>query len=343
VRAPKAAARPVCGPLRWRPVLVEKPWGGRRLETVFGRRLPAGKRIGESWELSGLREALTPVASGPFRGADVYRIARGARGEEVFGAALLESCRREFPLLVKFIDASDVLSVQVHPGDELARARGFPNGKSEAWVVVSAETGSCVYRGFRDAVGRNEFREALDSGSPEAVERCLERVEVAPGDVIDLPAGVVHAIGRGLLLCEVQQSSDLTYRVYDWGRTGLDGKPRPLHLAEAWEAMSFAPAGPPKAAAQRRTEGALDRAIFRDSYPFHLELASAAGAARVGMLGDRFEIASFLSGRAELSGPSGRGEDLQAGDTVLVPASWGEYFVTPAQGAAVRWVRSWAL
>ncbi|MHC5055340.1 MAG: type I phosphomannose isomerase catalytic subunit [Planctomycetota bacterium] len=336
------AAQKAIGLLRFRPVLREKIWGGRRLDEVFGRELPA-PRIGESWEVSGLREALTPVAAGPFMGADLYRLA-AARGDEVFGPALAPGCREDFPLLVKFIDASDVLSVQVHPGDDYARAQGFPNGKSEAWVVVAADEGAFVYRGFAGGVGPDEFRAALDSGGPARVGECLRKVTLKAGDVIDLPAGTVHAIGKGLLLYEVQQSSDATYRVYDWGRVGLDGRPRPLHLDKAWDVMEFGGTGPDTlvGVGEPRGDGAsFTKRVCRDSAPFHLEVARATAAARIESPHDRFEIVSVLSGRGEFTSPAGEAARLGPGDSALVPASWDGYDVSC--GEPVEWVRTWVV
>ncbi|MHC4250656.1 MAG: type I phosphomannose isomerase catalytic subunit [Planctomycetota bacterium] len=342
------AAQKAIGLLRFRPILKEKIWGGRRLAEVFGRELPA-PRIGESWEVSGLREALTPVAAGPFMGADLYRLA-AARGEEVFGSELAPGCRADFPLLVKFIDASDVLSVQVHPGDDYARAQGFPNGKSEAWVVVAADEGAFVYRGFADGVGPDEFRAALDSGSAARVGECLRKVTVKAGDVIDLPAGTVHAIGKGLLLYEVQQSSDATYRVYDWGRVGLDGGPRPLHLDKAWDVMEFGGTGPDTLAGVEAPQGGgggasgaanMKRRVCRDSAPFHLEVARATAPARIESPHGQFEIVSVLSGRAEFTSPAGETARLGPGDSALVPASWDGYGVSC--GEPVEWVRTWVV
>ena len=335
------------GLLRFRPVLSEKIWGGRRLEEVFGRELPAGKKIGESWEVSGLREALTPVAEGPFLGADLYRLA-AARGEEIFGSSLAARCREDFPLLVKFIDASDVLSVQVHPADDYARSKGYPNGKSEAWVVVAADPGAFVYRGFEAGVGADDFRKALDANDPEAVARCLKKVEARAGDVIDLPAGTVHAIGKGLLLCEIQQSSDVTYRIHDWGRVGFDGRPRPLHLDEAWDVMDFGSLRPqpskpvPSRAAKRcETGGPSSIAVLtnRDSPPFHLEVATAEASARVEPPVDRFEIICVVAGRGRVVSPSGEESNVEPGSTCVVPASWDAYEVRPEE--PMRWVRSW--
>lgn len=346
VSAQDAAAKTI-GLLRFRPLLVEKIWGGRRLAEVFGRELAAGK-IGESWEVSGLREALTPVASGPFRGADLYRLG-AARGEEVFGPALAPGCREDFPLLVKYIDASDVLSVQVHPGDDYALSQGFPNGKSEAWVIVAADEGAFVYRGFAPGVKAKNFRAALESDERERVGECLNKVTVKAGDVIDLPAGTVHAIGAGLLLYEVQQSSDATYRVYDWGRMGLDGKPRALHLDKAWDVMEFGDTGDDTLAgvttSHGKGDGGVTSTVYRDSAPFHLEVARADGAAgeatELESPSDRFEIVSVLSGGAEFISPAGEAAALKAGDSALVPASWSGYGVSC--DGPTEWVRTWVV
>jgi mannose-6-phosphate isomerase len=353
---------PTVGLLRFIPLHVEKVWGGRRLEEVFGREpgfgpkggSPASGKIGESWEISGLREQLTRVASGPFKGSDLYRLAE-KHGEEIFGNRFADRCREDFPLLVKFIDASDVLSVQVHPNDEQARLKGFPNGKSEAWVVVAADEGACVYRGFRVGIGREEFKAVLDSGDVGRVEGCLRKVVCRPGDVIDLPAGTVHAIGKGLLLCEIQQSSDITYRVYDWGRLGLDGRPRPLHVEEAMEVLSFddpgAVSGDRQAGTLAATKAPLPggaRDVFRDSYPFHLEVVSTSGETRLDTPGDRFEMICFLAGAGEIAGPSGGIWKVAAGQSAVIPAAWRGYEARvsgPDRGESeeplLSWVRAW--
>ncbi len=345
------------GLLRFIPLHIEKVWGGRRLHGVFGRELPEATPIGESWEISGLREHLTRVAEGPFKGADLYRLAE-RHGNEIFGADFARRCREDFPLLVKFIDASDVLSVQVHPNDEQARARGFPNGKSEAWVVIATDEGACVYRGFKAGVGPDEFRAALDSGDVARVEGCLEKIICRPGDVIDLPAGTVHAIGKGLLLCEIQQSSDITYRVYDWGRVGLDGKPRALHVEEAMKVLDFGDPGPGTLAGREVELAGGARKVYRDSYPFHLEVASTSGEAALDSPGGRFEIVCFLAGAGEITGPSGGTWPVASGQSAIIPAAWGGYEARTvgscrcpddAARASVdkkeplRWVRTWVV
>jgi mannose-6-phosphate isomerase len=244
--------------------------------------------------------------------------------------------------LVKYIDASDVLSVQVHPGDDYARTQGFPNGKSEAWVIVAADEGACVYRGFARGVEAKDFRAALESNERERVGECLNKVIVKAGDVIDLPAGTVHAIGAGLLLYEVQQSSDATYRVYDWGRMGLDGKPRDLHLDKAWDVMEFGDTGPdviPGAEAGADEGGSPARRIFHDAAPFHLEVARGPG--RIQSPPDRFEIVSVLVGTGKFVSPGGEEAELAAGDSALVPASWDGYEVRC--DGPTEWVRTWVV
>ncbi len=208
--------------LRLRPIAVERVWGGRRLASALGRRLPAGMRVGESWEVSDIEGQASVIADGPSAG----RTLRDVIGEP-------------FPLLVKWIDAREDLSVQVHPDDRLARKlERQPRGKTEAWVVVEADPGARLVLGFRAGVRRPNIREACRNGT---IVSLLRRVKVRRGDVVFSPAGTVHSIGGGLLLLEVQQSSDTTYRLYDWGRVGLDGLPRELHLEKGTRALRLSP------------------------------------------------------------------------------------------------------
>lgn len=339
------------GAVRFEPVLEEKVWGGRRLESALGRTLPEGARIGESWEISGFRGRLTKIARGPRKGLDVYALARDD-GESIFGEAVIGACLRDFPLLVKLIDASDVLSVQVHPDEELARrtgrGRGKPArgvaGKSEAWVVVDARPGAFLYAGLKPGKGLEDVRAALESGDRDAFAGCMGRIEVKPGDVIDLPAGTIHAAGSGLLLYEVQESSDTTFRLYDWGRMGLDGKPRELHVRDGLEALKpFVKTGPEVPEAISVNNGT--RSVFKDAPPFHLEELVLEGPAELDMPGGRFEILTVLKGRGALVAPGGaegeREEAFSPGETLLLPASWGAYEIRPEEKAEC--VRSWPL
>lgn len=228
------------GPLTFEPLFQERVWGGRRLEERFGRDLPAGAVIGESWELSDRPGAESVVDEGPLAGRTLGELWRGEDRRALFGSRAVGAGER-FPLLVKLLDCEQTLSVQVHPpADVAAELGGEP--KTEMWVVLDAEPGAHVLLGLRRGVGREAFEAALRGG--EDVTQLLHRVEVGVGDVVLLPSGRVHAIGGGLLLAEIQQNSDTTFRVYDYDRPGLDGRPRALHVAESLQAIDWADAEP---------------------------------------------------------------------------------------------------
>ncbi len=221
-------------PLRFVPIYKEKVWGGRRLER-FGRMLPAGAKIGESWEIADL-DATSPGGGGGAAAQSV--IANGAlRGRtlreaiEMWGADLRgQGTWDRFPLLVKFLDAQEHLSVQVHPSEAYARAHPGAHVKSEAWVVVDRERSGVIFAGLRAGVTREQFERAVRSG--EGVVDLLEQIEGEPGSCVYLPSGTVHALGAGVMVLEVQTASDTTFRVYDWAREyGRQG--RALHVDEA--------------------------------------------------------------------------------------------------------------
>lgn len=228
-------------PLFFTPLPVERVWGGKHLERLLGKPLPPGKSIGESWELCDRAEAQSVVEGGPFAGARLHELLARAP-EALLGPALAARKLARFPLLVKFIDANQDLSVQVHPSDDDVRRLGLSDrGKTECWVIVHAEPGARIQRGVKPGVTRHTFEEALARGR---VEEVLHYVSVSRGDVVAIPPGMLHAIGAGIVLAEIQQNSDLTFRVYDYGRPGLDGRPRPLHLKEALEVIRFEGSAP---------------------------------------------------------------------------------------------------
>ena len=200
-------------------------WGGRRLGTVLHKPIGDESDYAESWELSDYHDQVSVVEEGSLAGATLRDLVR-SRGDELLGQAL--GPRDQFPLLVKFIDAHQDLSVQVHPDDETGRRLANDNGKTETWVILDTEPGSLIYAGLKQGVGRDEFAAAIAAGK---VEHLLHSFEPRPGDCILIEAGTVHAIGAGVLLAEIQEMSDATFRIYDWGRMGPDGKPRQLHFA----------------------------------------------------------------------------------------------------------------
>jgi mannose-6-phosphate isomerase len=210
--------------LKLTPACKEYLWGGRRLKTAYGKK--GGAIIAESWELSCNPGGLSMIAGTDLSLRDWLTMHREAMGPEA---------APEFPLLVKLIDAQKPLSIQVHPGDRYARSHEGCQGKTEMWYILDHEPGAFIYLGFRRDVTKPEIRLAVENGR---LETLLKKLTVRRGDVFFIPAGVVHGIGGGILLAEVQQNSDITYRLYDFGRLDQDGKPRALHLEQALEVLS---------------------------------------------------------------------------------------------------------
>lgn len=219
-------------PIIFEPLLMRRVWGGRRLETLYGKRLPSGVRIGESWEVVDREDAQSVVHNEPLRGATLHDLWTQRR-EEIFGANLPDTPR--FPLLFKLLDCQDRLSVQVHPPAEVApRFNGEP--KTEMWYLMATLLDSDLYAGLKRGVTREQFEEALQGGR---VSELIHRIPTRAGEAFFIPSGRIHAIGAGNVIFEVQQNSDTTYRVFDWNRLGLDGKPRALHLDESLASINF--------------------------------------------------------------------------------------------------------
>jgi mannose-6-phosphate isomerase len=222
----------ITGPLTFEPILVERMWGGRRLEYEFGKKLPAQKQIGESWEIVDRPEAQSTVRSGPLRGKTLHELWTQNR-DEIFGK--LPDARR-FPLLIKLLDARKKLSLQVHPPERIATKLGG-EPKTEFWYVAAADPDAELFLGFREPMTRDRFEKALRAGTAADY---VHKIRVKPGDAVFLPAGRFHAIGAGNVLIEIQQNSDTTYRVFDWNRVDpTTGKPRQLHVVQALECIDF--------------------------------------------------------------------------------------------------------
>jgi mannose-6-phosphate isomerase len=229
-------------PVRFEPIFKERLWGGRRIETVLGKPLPQGSLIGESWEIADHGNDVSRVTNGPLAGTTLRDLVRTGSAE-LFGPSGT-AAGDGFPLLVKWIDAREKLSVQVHPPDGHPLLAPGERGKTECWFVVEAEPDATIYLGLRRGVDRAALQRELVRGTAEA---CLNVHPARAGDFFFVPAGVVHAIGGGVLLAEVQQSSDTTFRLYDWNRLDTaTGQPRPLQIVEALDSIDFhaAPALP---------------------------------------------------------------------------------------------------
>ena len=222
-------------PMKFHPLLKEKLWGGDKLQKMFKKNVKKEARVGEAWLLSGVEGSETVVSNGWLADNDLAELTEVFMGDLV-GDKVYETFKNQFPLLFKLIDAHENLSVQVHPNDTLAQQRGLKNGKTEMWYIMQAEKDAELITGFNKAINKDSFEKLLTQNRLETV---LNYEKVVSGDVFFMPAGRIHAIGKGILLAEIQQSSDTTYRVYDWNRTDDDGNPRPLHIAESLEAIDF--------------------------------------------------------------------------------------------------------
>ncbi|MCX7712265.1 MAG: class I mannose-6-phosphate isomerase [Chthoniobacterales bacterium] len=221
-------------PLIFQPIFQVRVWGGRSLETLFQKPLPPDLPIGESWEICDRPEAQSIVTSENFKGKTLNDLWSNHR-VEVFGEIYRDYPAGRFPLLVKLLDAREKLSVQVHPPPEKAKElSGEP--KTEVWIFLDCSKDACIYAGLQRGITKEKFLNLLEEGK---LEEALQRIPVSVGKSIFIPSGRVHAIGAGNVIAEIQQNSDTTYRVYDWNRVGLDGKPRELHISQSLASINF--------------------------------------------------------------------------------------------------------
>lgn len=223
-------------PLKFHPLFKERIWGGNKLRTVLGKDAPATEKIGESWEISAVKDNVSIVNGGPLDGESLTFLIDEYKGELV-GDSVYGQFGNQFPLLIKFLDAQDDLSIQLHPNDELAQKRHNSFGKTEMWYVFQADEGSIVRSGFNGEVNKDIYLEHLNN---KQLDKILNLLPAKPDDVFFLPSGRVHSIGKGLLIAEIQQTSDVTYRIYDFDRKDDQGKTRELHTEEAIDAIDYA-------------------------------------------------------------------------------------------------------
>lgn len=222
-------------PFKFVPILKEKIWGGQKIKTELQKDISPNDNCGETWEISGVQGNISVVSNGPLTGTSLPDLIETYKGQVVGEKVYLRE-GKEFPLLVKFIDANQDLSIQVHPNDELAQKRHQSLGKTEMWYIFQADPGARLIAGFNQPLTRERYLQHFNNGSLMEV---LNQEPVVPDDVFFVPAGRVHTIGKGILLAEIQQTSDITYRIYDFDRVDKDGNKRQLHTKEALDALDF--------------------------------------------------------------------------------------------------------
>lgn len=299
-------------PLSFVPYLKKVVWGGDVLCRIKG--VPSdGAPVGESWELSDVPGHETPVASGPYAGLTLRTLIE-RYGESLLGTGTVLTDGMRFPILVKFIDAHHNLSMQVHPDDRLARQRNLPSGKTEMWYVVDTKPDAVIYSGFRERMDAEGYRRHIAEGS---FADTVAKYESHPGDVFFIPAGRVHAIGAGNLVVEIQQTSDVTYRIYDYGRLDADGKPRELHTDLATDALDFNVLPDYRLNVTTEEEG-KETCLVKCPY-FHVAKIELRGEKTLCNNGESFITLICIDGQCSIVTPEETTE-ITAGHTLLLPA-----------------------
>ena len=296
-------------PIKFQNIYFKKIWGGRDLES-FRSNLPEGD-IGESWDVACHENGTGVVANGRFKGISFDKLIE-SYGEKVLGRKYVN---KKFPLLVKLINSNDNLSVQVHPNDEYAKIKENSFGKTEAWYVIDAEEGAELIVGTNGCT-KEQFQDAIKNNT---VENCLNRIKVKKGDGFLINSGLVHAIGKGLIIAEIQQNSDITYRVYDYGR------PREIHVEKSLEVIDFSLKPETLVEDYKEYDGYKFTSLCKNKY-FSIDKSVIDTNYISSTNGDNFVILTIVDGSGKVTG-NHYTEDLKKGDSILLPASLGEYTI----------------
>ncbi len=313
-------------PLSFRPLFKNYLWGGRRLESMLGKPLGDGPHWAESWELVDHGDDQSVVADGPLAEMTLRELV-AQFPQELFGQ---HAPQFQFPLLLKYLDAQRTLSVQVHPDDEQGAKLEPPDlGKTEAWVVLAAEPGSKIYAGLKPGVDRVQLAAAIDAGR---CDECLHSFEPAVGDCVFIEAGTVHALGEGLVIAEIQQASNTTFRLLDWNRVDTDGQPRPLHIEQSLATINFARGPVDRQVPQTTGDDYRERLVQCDK--FVLDRFKLRSPIKL-PIDNRFHILTLCSGAGVALHSSAGSVDLTLGQTVLLPACSQDVSITPRGDATL--------
>ncbi|MEW6302213.1 MAG: type I phosphomannose isomerase catalytic subunit [Verrucomicrobiota bacterium] len=312
-------------PLMFQPIFKERVWGGRRMEQLYAKPLPPGVPIGESWEITDRPEGVSVVSNGPLAGQTLRWLMEN-HARELLGGAKSQGGR--FPLLVKILDAQEKLSLQVHPPAGLAQSLGG-EPKTEMWYITDAAPDAEIFVGLKRGVTRAEFERRVQDGT---VAQCFHRHAVHAGDSMFLPSGRVHALGAGPVLFEIQQNSDTTYRVFDWNRVGLDGKPRELHVAQALASIDFTDFEPPLVSAPVKSVNGCDVQRLVDDALFTVELSELPAGGVIERDDSVMQVIGVVNGALRARG-GGQEVMLKPGAFCLLPAECANTVIESSAGA----------
>jgi mannose-6-phosphate isomerase len=301
-------------PFVFQPIFKDRIWGGRELDRLYAKNLPAGVPIGEAWEISDRPGDASVIINGSLAGKNLRWLMEN-HAAEILGTAK-PAAEGRFPLLCKILDAREKLSLQVHPpASKAAELKGEP--KTEMWFIADAAPDASLYVGLKRSVTRAEFERKIADGS---VADCFHRIPVKAGDTMFLPSGRVHAIGDGLVIFEIQQNSDTTYRVFDWNRVGLDGKPRELHIEQSLASIDFNDFEPKLVATPLVADGQVQKRSLVNYPLFNVEAWKLAAGNSGSLKPKKLQIIALTTGAAEISSGATKVQ-LTAGQFGLIPAS----------------------
>lgn len=300
--------------IKFEPLLKQTIWGGDKI-VPFKHLSTDIENVGESWEISGVKDNETIVSEGPWKGRSLNELVREMK-HDLVGRENFARFGEEFPLLIKFIDARQDLSIQVHPTDEIARRQGKPRGKTEMWYIMDSEPGAKLFSGLKKQITPEQYEQMVEDGT---ICDALAQYEVKEGDVFFLPAGRIHAIGSGCFLAEIQQTSDVTYRIYDYKRRDKDGNYRQLHTKEAAECINFNVENDYRTHyVERQNQGVtlvqcpyFSTAVYDLDEPMTLDYSEL----------DSFVVLIVVKGEGKITDNEGNKVSVKAGDTLLVPAT----------------------
>ena len=300
--------------IKFEPLLKQTIWGGDKI-LHFKHLNTRIENVGESWEISGVKDSESIVSEGPWKGLSLNQLV-GEMKQDLVGKENFERFGNEFPLLIKFIDARQDLSIQVHPTDEIAQRKGKPHGKTEMWYVMDSAPGAKLFSGLKKQITPEQYEQMVED---DTICDALAQYEVKEGDVFFLPAGRIHSIGSGCFLAEIQQTSDVTYRIYDYKRRDKDGNYRQLHTKEAAECINFKVENDYRTHyVERQNQGVtlvqcpyFSTAVYDLDEPMTLDYSEL----------DSFVVLIVVKGEGKITDNEGNKVSVKAGDTLLVPAT----------------------